>query len=107
MKIISHIQLPSSKGGYISCSMDDGSLWFCDIDGTNWRKISISDDELQTLFNKFFKANEDTIKAKEEQIKATDFTGNETKSDNQGTDIGSKSQEGDSKDESISSVTPA
>lgn len=32
-------------------NMDDGSVWTCTPEGTNWTKVRKSDAELQELFN--------------------------------------------------------
>lgn len=38
-------------GPYLQCQMDDESLWNCDKDGHNWRKVGPSNEELQKNFD--------------------------------------------------------
>ena len=47
MKIVSTIQLSER----FQVTFDDGSVWSCDPDGTNWRKQSLSTAELQAKFD--------------------------------------------------------
>ncbi len=36
---------------FLLCNMSDGSQWQCDMQGKNWKKVIVSDNELNDLFN--------------------------------------------------------
>jgi len=36
---------------YLKCTIDDGSVWTCDIDGTNWVQIRPTTVALESSFS--------------------------------------------------------
>lgn len=36
---------------FFHCYMEDGTGWTCDIEGNNWSKIELSEEELTKKFN--------------------------------------------------------
>lgn len=51
IKIQSTQELADGQGTTLMVNMDDGSVWTCTPEGTNWTKVRKSDAELQELFN--------------------------------------------------------
>jgi len=51
IKIQSTTELADGQSTTLMVNMDDGSVWTCTPDGTNWTKVRKSDAELQELFN--------------------------------------------------------
>lgn len=50
-KIVASCVQTNGSREYLLCEMRDGSQWTCDLDGTNWEKVKLSDEELTEKFN--------------------------------------------------------
>lgn len=51
--MISHTELIANGSGTTEYQihMTDGSIWRCDMNGDHWRKIGLSNEELQEKFD--------------------------------------------------------
>lgn len=47
------IQVDENMHQYYECSMSDGSIWSCDMEGNNWKKVILEDSILTQKFNDF------------------------------------------------------
>lgn len=53
-KVISSHQIYTEKGEMgIECTMDDFSVWQCDMNGENWVQKKLGDDALTEKYNAF------------------------------------------------------
>lgn len=54
IKVLSAASMILSEDGklrtMLSCEMSDGSTWQCNPDGTNWKKVGFSTDDLTRNF---------------------------------------------------------
>lgn len=52
IKVLNSLIKTLNSQPYLECQIDDGSLWTCTPQGTNWQKIKLSNAELtELLFN--------------------------------------------------------
>jgi len=48
---IKALQSDGKGGTYYLCDMEDKTQWTCDLEGKNWKKVGLSEEELTKLFN--------------------------------------------------------